>query len=171
MTTDPVRWLWTLALVVLWAALIAVTDATVRRARRREAERSEALLGVAGEDATLVAFASQTGVGEELAWITARALAEAGWPVRVVSFADLDLAMLKAAQRALFVVSTTGEGDAPDIATRLLRKVLTAERLTQGIQTMISDAEMRTRAADLGARIRTEDGVGNAVKIINQLER
>ena len=127
MTTDPVRWLWTLAVFVLWASLIAVTDATVRRARRREAERSEALLGATGEDATVVAFASQTGVGEELAWMTARDLAKAGWPVRVVSFADLDLAMLKAAQRALFVVSTTGEGDAPDSATRLLRKVLTAD--------------------------------------------
>ncbi len=137
MTTDPVRWLWALAALVLWAALIAVTVAAVRRARRREAQRSEAMLGADGEEATLVAFASQTGVGEELAWMTARALAESGQPARVVSFADLDLATLQAARRALFVVSTTGEGDAPDSATRLLRKVLTADvalpHLTYGV--------------------------------------
>ena len=62
-------------------------------------------------------------------------------------------------------VAQAGVGPSP-----IPRKVLTAERLAQGIQTMISNAEMRTRAAELGKRIRAEDGVGNAVKIINQLE-
>ena len=48
MTTDPIRWLWALAAVVLWIALIGATVAAVRRARRRETDRSMALLGTAG---------------------------------------------------------------------------------------------------------------------------
>ena len=55
---------------------------------------------------------------------TADALSRAGIGVRVVSFADLDIAMLQAARRALFVVATTGEGDPPDSASRMLRQVL-----------------------------------------------
>ena len=39
------------------------------------------------------------------------------------------------------------------------RKALSVQGLARGIQSMISDAEMRTRAVDLGARIRAEDGI------------
>jgi len=125
-TADPVRWLWAAGAIVLWLLLLAVVVASVRRARSREAERSRALLGD-GDDATLVAFASQTGFGEELALMTADALAGAGMDARVVSFVDLDLDLLRDARRALFVVATTGEGDPPDSASRMLRQVLGAD--------------------------------------------
>ena len=62
----------------------------------------------------LVAFASQTGFAEELAWMTARALSgtagDGGAGARVLSFADLDLETLKAADRALLIVSHDGRG-------------------------------------------------------------
>lgn len=50
------------------------------------------------------------------------------------------------------------------------RKQLTAERLAQAIQTAVTDQKMRQRATDLGARIRAEDGVANAIATINAME-
>ncbi len=46
------------------------------------------------------------------------------------------------------------------------QKKLTAERLAQAILTAVMDTEMRKRAAATGEAIRSEDGVGNAVKIV-----
>lgn len=62
-------------------------------------------------------------------------------------------------------ISKLGVGPSP-----IPRKVLTAQALAQAIQTMTVNSEMRTRASELGKRIRAEDGVGNAVRVINQLE-
>ena len=44
---------------------------------------------------------------------------------------------------------------------------LTAERLAQAIRSATTDEDMRTRAAEIGEKVRTEDGVARAVKIIN----
>ena len=51
------------------------------------------------------------------------------------------------------------------------RQKLTAERLAQAIQTAVTDPAMRQRAAELGAKIQAEDGVGRAVAVIGQLEK
>ena len=50
------------------------------------------------------------------------------------------------------------------------RKRLTVGRLARAIQEAVTDPAMRRRAADLGARIQAEDGVGRAVAIIGQME-
>lgn len=123
-TTDPVHWAAAGAAVVLWLLLTLITIAGVIRTRTVERGRADGLASSAGDGATVVAFASQTGMAEDLARMTARALTEAGETAMVVSFAELDLAMLKAARRALFVVATTGEGDAPDSAARVVRRVM-----------------------------------------------
>jgi UDP:flavonoid glycosyltransferase YjiC (YdhE family) len=47
-------------------------------------------------------------------------------------------------------------------------KRLTAEKLAQAIHTAITDSALRTRAADLGTRIRAENGVARAVEIIER---
>ncbi|RZT36627.1 sulfite reductase subunit alpha [Cupriavidus agavae] len=104
--------------------------------RRRRAARLAALGVVAdkGERPTLVAYATQTGFAEQLAEQTARALRGAGMPVQLVSFAELDGTRLAACGQALFVVSTTGEGDAPDSASGFARRLLsgtTPEALQQ----------------------------------------
>jgi len=131
------RWLWAAVAVALWLGLIGLVVARVRAATRADTARAAALSGNADGDAVLVAFASQTGFGEELAWMTARALTEAGTPARILSFADLDLDALKGARRALFVVATTGEGDAPDSAARMVRRLMAApadlSHLTYGV--------------------------------------
>jgi sterol 3beta-glucosyltransferase len=62
-------------------------------------------------------------------------------------------------------VSDLGVGTAP-----IPRKQLTVDRLAQAIQTAVGDRRMRQRAANLGAKIRTEDGVVNAVAMIQKLE-
>ena len=71
-----------------------------------------------------VVHASQTGFAEQLARYSAEALQAAGLPARTLPLAELDAAALAGAQRLLFVVSTTGEGDAPDGALRFLRQVM-----------------------------------------------
>lgn len=92
--------------------------------RRRAARAGGKDVDAATERPTLIAFASQTGFAEQLAMRTARALQGAGVPVRVSSFADLDGAQLAACGQALFLVSTTGEGEAPDSASGFTRRML-----------------------------------------------
>lgn len=76
-----------------------------------------------GADAILVAHASQTGSAERVAWLTAAALREAGCKVEVQPLGKLDPASLADGRRALFVVSSFGEGEAPDAARAFARKM------------------------------------------------
>lgn len=73
---------------------------------------------------TLIAFASQTGFAAELAHRTAQSLQASGAPVMLASLRDIDEQILRNTRHALFVVSTTGEGDAPDAAAGFIRQVL-----------------------------------------------
>ncbi len=57
-----------------------------------------------------------------------------------------------------------GVGPAP-----IPRKRLTVDHLVQAMQQMTGDHAMRSRAADLGARIRAEDGIARAVAILQQI--
>jgi UDP:flavonoid glycosyltransferase YjiC (YdhE family) len=49
------------------------------------------------------------------------------------------------------------------------RKSLTAQRLAEAIRQAVSDEGMRQRAAELGARLQAEDGIGRAVDILDRL--
>jgi sterol 3beta-glucosyltransferase len=60
-------------------------------------------------------------------------------------------------------VADLGVGPAP-----IPRKHLTADRLAGAIQQAVEDAAMRQRAADMGAKIRAEDGIRRAVEIIEK---
>jgi len=64
----------------------------------------------------LLAYASQTGVAEDLAKATEEQLLAAGIASELVDFYELDLPRLTAARQVLFLVSTTGDGDPPDMA-------------------------------------------------------
>jgi UDP:flavonoid glycosyltransferase YjiC (YdhE family) len=59
-------------------------------------------------------------------------------------------------------VHTLGVGPKP-----IQLKALTADKLAAAISEAISDEDMSEKAAALGTRIRTEDGVGSAVKFIS----
>ena len=51
------------------------------------------------------------------------------------------------------------------------RKQLTAGRLANAIQEVVTNEDIRQRAAKLGKKIQTENGVESAVKIFNELEK
>lgn len=72
-------------------------------------------------DALLVAYASQGGQARELAERSAEQLREAGLSCNVLPLNALD--SLRGARRALFIVSTYGEGEAPDNAARFERRL------------------------------------------------
>jgi len=95
----------------------------LRMRRRARAARLQ-VAEVAVADAVLVAYASQTGTAEDLARRTLRTLADAGCAARLVAFDAIDEALLRATRRALFVVSTYGEGDPPDMAAGFARRLL-----------------------------------------------
>ncbi|MBO9559642.1 MAG: sulfite reductase flavoprotein subunit alpha [Caulobacter sp.] len=107
---------------VLFCLAIAMREALRRRAARRAAQALSAGTGAP----VLVVHASQTGFAEELAMATAELLGDAGARVTLTSLAEVTAADLARAGRALFVVSTTGEGDAPDTARKFIRDVMGA---------------------------------------------
>lgn len=112
-------------LVAALAALLAYIGfcAGLRYLHRRR--RLEEIGGEKADgDALLVAWSSQTGLAERLARRTAESLRAAGLAVRLAPLSALDAQTLVLAPRALFVVSTTGEGDAPDDAAGFVRDVL-----------------------------------------------
>ncbi|MFG1395453.1 PepSY domain-containing protein [Roseixanthobacter pseudopolyaromaticivorans] len=96
-----------------------------RRKKKREARAAAAPVAAAMPDTApvLVAYASQTGTAERLAWQSAKALQAAGLPVTVESLAGLAPEALTRAKRALFVVSTFGEGEPPDTARAFARRM------------------------------------------------
>lgn len=119
---------------LLGAAIVVIAYAGFVRLltgpRRRSAAATAAAARLAGEPGAgdwLVVHASQFGQAESLAEPTARSLEQAGQSVQLVDIANLDHATLLAAGQALFIVSTTGEGDAPDPAATFVRECLNSD--------------------------------------------
>ena len=76
------------------------------------------------ENSILIAYASQTGNAQQLANKTAESLKSAGLAVEIHLLSAVNTVMLQTFTRALFVASTTGEGDAPDNARDFLTSVM-----------------------------------------------
>lgn len=72
----------------------------------------------------LVAYATQTGIAELHARDTCRALQATGVPTRLLDFDGLSLQILHATDRALFLVSTSYDGDPPDMAEAFRRDAM-----------------------------------------------
>lgn len=98
------------------------------RHRRRNAPVPGAATG------TLVAYASQTGFAEMLAERTADALRAAGQPAWVAPLGRLEGAMLADTGRVLFILSTTGEGDAPDMAAPFVSRTMAGTAALTGLE-------------------------------------
>ena len=81
----------------------------------------------------LVAFASQTGAAEAIAWRSANALIGAGRFVRVAPLGGLDPAALAEAGTLLVVTSTYGTGEAPDSAHAFVRRHMGARADFSGV--------------------------------------
>ena len=112
---------WVLAVIVA-LAFVGLCVSTWLQARDERIEAND--VDASGEDAFLLAWASQTGFAQQLAEHTAQALRDAGKAVRVLPLHRVDADVLRTHRRALFIASTTGEGDPPDHALGFTRHVL-----------------------------------------------
>lgn len=113
------RWLTAAAVLVAW---VGFTVWLGWRRRRQATQLSMPLVSSETPIANivLVAYASQTGSAEQLARQTTLSLQQADMDARMLDLGELDADALTQAHRVLFVVSTTGEGDAPDAAMRFV---------------------------------------------------
>lgn len=96
-----------------------------RRRKKRKSKTAAAGISNAHTDADYwVVYASQTGTAEQLAWNTATILQSGGVNANVKNISALDKSTLESAKKMLFLVSTFGEGEAPDSARGFARKLL-----------------------------------------------
>ncbi|WP_289141086.1 sulfite reductase flavoprotein subunit alpha [uncultured Pseudomonas sp.] len=106
-----------------------------RRRKKRQVRDARKGLGENHSDAPawLIGFASQSGFAEQLAWQTAGQLQAAGLPVKVQPLGSVSEEDLRQSEHALFVVSTFGDGEAPDSARGFERSVLGRDLSLQGL--------------------------------------
>ncbi|MBI1771318.1 MAG: flavodoxin domain-containing protein [Burkholderiales bacterium] len=81
-------------------------------------------LNQANAQSIMIVYASQTGFAEQIAVKTAQHLQDAGMSVAISSLAAIKVETLSKTSRILFILSTTGEGDAPDNAAAFTRLVM-----------------------------------------------
>ncbi|MCF5722065.1 PepSY domain-containing protein [Pseudomonas syringae] len=106
-----------------------------RRRKKRQVRDARKGLGANASDAPawLIGFASQSGFAEQLAWQTAGQLQAAGLPVKVQALGSVSQEDLRQSHNALFVVSTFGDGEAPDSARGFERNVLGQDLPLKGL--------------------------------------
>jgi sulfite reductase (NADPH) flavoprotein alpha-component len=106
-----------------------------RRRKKRQVRDARNSLGAnhSHAPAWLIGFASQSGFAEQLAWQTAGQLQAAGLPVNVQPLGSVSQDQLRQSENALFVVSTFGDGEAPDSARGFERSVLGQDLCLKGL--------------------------------------
>ncbi|GGI19296.1 sulfite reductase subunit alpha [Oxalicibacterium faecigallinarum] len=97
---------------------------------RHRARKQRALLAAGDRQSWLIAYASQTGFAEQLAQRTVEILKTAGIKTRLAVLSDIDASDLEQTERALFVVSTYGEGAPPDNGVAFASKVVSSGQAT-----------------------------------------
>lgn len=119
---------------LLWLFLCAGIYARRRAAEKKSAGLLAAMAAQGSGRPWLVTWASQTGFAEQLAWQTAQTLQSVGLAVRLLPVGQVSSEVLQDAENALFVVSTTGEGDAPDAALGFARRMREAAQNLSGLR-------------------------------------
>lgn len=102
--------------------------------RAHARDRATQPTAVAAQDAVWVVHASQTGFALELADMTAASLRHGGMTVQRAGLEHLDAVRLQGITKAIFVVSTTGEGDPPDPALGFVRRIMSQSLRLHGLQ-------------------------------------
>ena len=93
-----------------------------KNALNRQADQADT--SMRNSNSLLVAYASQTGNAELIARKTAESLKTSSLLVETLALSAVDAATLRDFNRALFIVSTTGEGDAPDNAANFQQTLM-----------------------------------------------
>jgi sulfite reductase (NADPH) flavoprotein alpha-component len=101
-------------------------------AARQSKQPPPALPGAEGD--VLIAFASQSGTAERIAWQSANELTRGGRAVRVERLAALDVPQIKRAKTLLVVASTFGSGEPPDATRAFARRVLPSPADLSGVR-------------------------------------
>ena len=127
MTADTTRWAWALLACGAWLCLLVQPLRQQWRAWRRAQ-------GMPAGKPLLIAYASQSGFGAQLAEDLAQALSTRGCPALALPLQRVRAQDIGAAERMLFIASTTGEGDAPDNAEAFVTQVMQAPRRLQQLQ-------------------------------------
>jgi len=122
-------WAWAAAITLLY--LVGSTWLLLRA--RTATTSSTASAAGNGPVPWLVVHASQTGYAIELARQTAASLSGAGAQVVSLPLPGVDAALLARTGRALFIASTTGEGDPPDPALAFVRDVMAGDASLDGL--------------------------------------
>lgn len=123
-TNDTTRLLMVAGSSVAYA-LVCLAPYLRTRRKRLAAARAKAEAAATPDTVWIIAYASQTGNAEELAQQTVATLKLAGIPTRLAELSELSAADLQQAERVLFLVSTYGEGDAPDGAAAFVGRLMT----------------------------------------------
>lgn len=109
--------------IFIWFALVFFIVWQQQQKKQQEKKRDQQLLQGQGSP-WLVAYASQSGYAEGIALQTAEVLQQAGKPVQFSTLGEVSAELLSRSTQALFIVSTTGDGDAPDNSLAFLRQVM-----------------------------------------------
>jgi sulfite reductase (NADPH) flavoprotein alpha-component len=123
-TDDPTRLLLVAGLGASYG-LVCLMPYLRHRRKRQAALRAKA--EAAASPGWIVAYASQTGNAEALAQQTLATLRLAGIAAQLSELSELNADDLRRAERILFLVSTYGEGDAPDAAAAFAGRLMTTE--------------------------------------------
>ncbi|HSX65292.1 MAG TPA: flavodoxin domain-containing protein, partial [Pseudoxanthomonas sp.] len=94
----------------------------------------EAPTSATAQETVLVVYASQTGYAQQLAERTLASLRQAGVPVTLRAIDRVDGTILANTGTALFIASTTGEGDPPDHAIGFVRNVMAKAAPVNGLR-------------------------------------
>ena len=108
---------------VLWAAILVLAYIVLCLTVYWHYRRRHSPVMVAPQT-WLIAYATQTGYAHHLAQHTAKTLDLAGLSVQVLPLAQLTAAMLQQAEQLLVIVSTYGNGEAPDSARLFVRRIM-----------------------------------------------
>ncbi len=124
LVVSPERVTGAVALVVAYAALCARIAYASRQKRLQISLGNEEIDGSSSNEAVLIAYASQTGQAENIAREAAKMLRASGLRATLLPVDAITTEHLQRHARSLWVVSTTGEGDAPDHALPFVQSLL-----------------------------------------------
>ncbi|NIF82868.1 nitric oxide synthase [Comamonas sp. Tr-654] len=133
----PERIYGAMGLVAAYAGMCWGIGSRVRRQRLVDEAQSQVSQGDAQAPAVLVAYASQTGQAEALARATTKMLVDGGLQVRLMPVEKLTAELLQKYAHSLWMLSTTGEGDAPDHALGFVQQLMAEQPVLTRHQSLV----------------------------------